>query len=180
MSAESTYVFGAADAKISPLTSDTGAAPAYGSAIDVPGLKNITVKGKSSTKELKGDERTIAKISKLDSVEVTFEFAEWSPQLFALATGADLTLGEGSDWSVSLGALSKGSYFKLEAVSLGASGAGSNVSIVLPKLICTDLPDMIGLSESDFKTVKITAEALPTLSTGEWITTSYNETAVAL
>lgn len=180
MSAESTYVFGAADAKISPLTSDSGTAPVYGTAIDVPGLKSISVTGKSSIKELKGDERTIAKISKLDSVEVELEFAEWSPQLFSIFTGADLELGEGNDYSVTLGALSKGSYFKIEAVSLGASGAGSNVSIVLPKLICTELPDMIGLSESDFKTVKISAEALPTISSSEWIQFNYNSTAVEL
>jgi len=178
--ADATYVFGAADAKISPLTADVTSAPTYGSAIDVPGLKSISISGSSDTKELRGDNKLIAKISTLQSVEVTLTFAMWDPSIYALLTGATLTPGTGDDYNVSLTASSTPAYFGLEAVSVGASGAGSNVSIFLPKLIITDLPDMVGLSEEDFKTVEVKCEALPSIANGKWIDWNYNETAEVL
>lgn len=173
-----TYVFGAADAKISPLTADTGSAPTYGSAIDVPGLKSIEISGSSDTKELRGDNRLLAKVSTLQSVEVTLTFAKWSADLYALFTGATKT-ADGDDYTVTLTSTSEPGYFGLEAVSVGASGAGSNVSIFLPKMIVTELPGL-GLAEEDFQTVQIKCEAMPSEATGEWITWSYNSTAATL
>lgn len=173
-----TYVFGAADAKISPLTADIAPAPTYGTAIDVPGLKSIAISGSSDTKELRGDNKLIAKISTLQSVEVTLTFAQWSGDLYALFTGATKT-DDDSDYSVTLAANDTPGYFSLEAVSVGASGSGSNVSIFLPKLIATELPP-IGLAEEDFKTFEVKCEALPSIATGEWLTWGYNSTAAEL
>ena len=180
MATNPTYVFGAADAKISPLVSDSGSAPVYGAAIDVPGLKSIEIKGSSSTKELRGDNRVLEKISVLESVEVTLTFAKWDPSIYSIMTGAALTEDEDGSYRVSLGANASPSHFKVQAISVGASGAASNVDIVLPKLIVTDLPDMVGLSEEDFKTVSVTCEAIPLTSTGEWIDWGYNADAITL
>lgn len=175
-----TYVFGAADAKLRPLTSDQGSAPVYGTAIDVPGLKSISISGSSSTKELRGDHRTLAKVSVLESVEVTLEFAKWDPEIYAIVTGAVNTPGTDGSYEVVLSSNSQPGYFSVEAVSYAAEGAGSNVHIRLPKLIVTDLPDMVGHAEEDFKTVSIKCEALPLSSTGEHVVWGYNADAVAL
>jgi hypothetical protein len=178
MTTNPTYVFGVADAKISPLVTDAVGGATYGTAIDVPGIKSVTIKGTSTTKELRGDNRLLAKISTLDSVQVDIEFAKWDAELYALFTGATLTT-DGNNWNVDLSANQSGVPFKLEAVSVGASGAGSNVNIILHKVIVTDLPDFLGFTEEDFKTVKVTADALP-LVDGSWIGAGYNETGLSL
>lgn len=174
---DSTYVFGAADAKISPLLTDGSPAPTYGTAIDVPGLQSIEISGENEVKELRGDNRSLVKLSVLQSVEVTLTFAKWDADLYALFTGATKTT-DGDSYTVTLGADSQPGFFSLEAVSAGASGANSNVSIFLPKLVVTEMPGL-GLAEEDFQTVEITCEALPT-ATGDWISWSYNDTALDL
>lgn len=170
----STYVYGAADAKISPLVSETGGTPVYGVAKDVPGLQSIEVKTKSDTKELRGDNQLLAKISNIQSVEVTLKFAKWDLEIFSILTGAEY-----DEDRVTLKSNSTPGYFKLEGVSAQASGSGSNADVFFPKLIVTELPDMIGLSEEDFKTVTVTCEALP-LADGTWIEAGYNATAKSL
>lgn len=177
--ATSTHVFGAADAKISPLTSDSGLAPVYGTAIDVPGLKSIEIKGSSSTKELRGDNQPLESISILESIEVTLNFAKWDPSIYAIMTGSVVTEDAGS-YRVAMGATSKPQPFKVQAISAGATGSASNVDIIIYKLTATDLPDMVGLAEEDFKTVSVTCKAVPLASTGEWLEWGYNETAITL
>lgn len=176
-----TYVFGAADAKIAKLLTDpSGGSATYASPIDVPGIKSIEISGTSDTRELRGDHRLIASISNLQTVEVRIAFAKWDAALYALFTGATLTNDAVTgDAKVSLSAGNSGSYFKLSAVSVAADGNGSNVSIILPKLLVTDLPPL-ALAEEDFATAEVTATALPLESTGGWLEWGYNSTAVSL
>lgn len=176
-----TYVFGAADAKIAKLLTDPAAGSAtYATAIDVPGIKSIEITGSSDTKELRGDNKLIASVSTLQTVEVKITCAKWDAALWALFTGATLTNDAiTGDATVSLGSGNTGSYFKLTAVSVGASGAGSNVKIVLPKLLVTDLPPL-SFAEEDFATAEITATALPLESNGQWLEWGYNSTAASL
>jgi hypothetical protein len=179
MAAIATHVFGAADAKISPLNSDTDTATVYGLAIDVPGIKSIEISGSSETKEFRGDNVPLVTSSVLTTVEVTLTFAKWDPNIYALLTGSDLT-EDGDDYEVALTSASRANYFRLRAVSVNAEGNGSNVYIELPKMIATELPDMVGLSEEDFKTVEVKCQALPRSSDGKWLVWGYAADAVTL
>jgi hypothetical protein len=63
-----TFTFDVADAKIWPLESDTiGAAPTYGTGIDVPGVNNVTVAPEFISAVLKGDSKTLARRARIDA-----------------------------------------------------------------------------------------------------------------
>jgi len=175
-----TYVFGASGAKISKLLTDpAGGTATFATGVTVPGLKSVEISGKSNSKPLRGDNKLLANLTTLESVEVKLTFAKWDQNLWSIFTGATVTTDSTTGNSTStLSAGQTGSYFKLNAVSYAASGSGSNVVINLPKLIVTDLPP-IGLKEEDFATFEVSCEAVPLESTGEWITWGYNTTAVA-
>lgn len=178
MTDNSTLVFGAQGAKIKPLLTD-GGTPTYGAEISIPGLKSVETSSKSGDKVLRGGNRLIAKISTLESVEVKIKFAKWDPQIYALVTGAAYTEDVDGSYLLSLNVNSSPKPFRLEAVSVTGSGEGSNISIIFPQLVVTNLPDMVGLSEEDFKTVEVTCEAIP-MADGTWIDWAYNKTALVL
>jgi hypothetical protein len=175
-----TYVFGASGAKISKLLTDpSGGSATYATGITVPGLKSVEISYKSNTKDLRGDQKLIASLSIVESAEVKLMFAKWDQNLWSIFTGAtvttDTTTGNSSS---TFSAGQTGSYFKLNAVSYAASGVGSNILINLPKLIVTT-PPPINLKEEDFAAFEVVAQAVPLESTGEWLTWTYNTTAVA-
>lgn len=176
--ATETVVFGAADAKIYPLLTDASGGATYGAAIDIPGLQTIEVSGKASSKEARGDNRIIAKISALENVGVKLEFAQWDADVFATFTGATTTTDEDGSWESALTTSSAGQYFKLEAVSLSADGSGSNTNIILHKVVVIGLPTL-SFSDNEFSNVTVEAEALP-LANGDWVTTGFNTTAKVL
>jgi len=177
MSDLNTHVFGAQHAEIAELLTDTPLGATYGTPFDVPGLKSVSVSTTSDSKELRGDNQLLAKETVVQNIEVTLEFAKWDARVFALITGATLTENLDESYSVSMGANATPKEFSLLARSASATGTGTAVSISFPKLKITNLPDMIGLAEEDFKTVSVTCEAIPT-ATGVWFDYNYEVPAV--
>jgi hypothetical protein len=174
MSDLKTYSFGAQHAEIAGLTSDDAiAGQTYGEVFDVPGLKSIASSASSNTVELRGDNRLIVKETTLQSVEVTLEFAMWDANIFALLTGAELVENGGAGYSLTYTTSSTPAMFSLRARPAAASG-GNTLEIFYPKLIITNLPDMLGLVEEDFKTVSITCEVIPT-EDNIWMSWTYVE-----
>jgi hypothetical protein len=179
MSDLTTHVFGAQHAEIAELlTDDAETGPTYGTAFDVPGLKSISVSPSSNSVELRGDNQLLAKETVLQTVEITLEFAKWDARIYALLTGSTLTetysgeVGYTGEYFVNYTTGSTPSMFSLTANAAGAT-SGATVSIYFPKLQITNIPDMIGLAEEDFKTVTVTCEAIPTAG-GDWMSFSYN------
>lgn len=62
-------LFDIADVKVFPLTTDSGASPTYGSAVDVYGAAEASIDPNLVTAELKGDGRVIAKKGRLDRLQ---------------------------------------------------------------------------------------------------------------
>lgn len=175
MSDLTTHVFGAQHAEIAELLTDTPTGATYGTPFDVPGLKSISVSPSSNTVELRGDNQLLVKETTLQSVEVTLEFAKWDARIYALLTGSQLTSNPDGSYFVNYSTAAVANEFSLEARAAGAT-AGGTVTIYFPKLKITNLPDMIGLVEEDFKTVTITCEAIPT-ATGQWMSFDYTPAA---
>lgn len=173
-------VFAVRDAKIQPLTQDEeGAAPTYGTAIDVPGIKSVTVSGDVETKQLRGDNKQLDADSTLTNVNVEFEYAKLSLDIIAAAltstiTDSGVTPAQKSQLDI-LGAV-KFAPFKFEAVSVGADPLNGDVFVTLWKVVLSSFPEL-GMSEEDYKTNPLSGSASPLLSTDQWISTGIRETA---
>lgn len=172
MSDLSTHVFGAQHAEIAELLSDDAQGTTYDTALDVPGLKSVTLNTSSNSVELRGDNQLLAKETVVQTVEVSLEFAKWDARIAALITGAELIDAADGSYSIKYSTSDQPKEFSLLALSAGATGAGAAVSIFFPKLKVTNLPDQAGLAEEEFKTVTVTCEAIPTFE-GSWFDWNY-------
>lgn len=179
-----TKVFAAKDAKVFALTADpAGGTATYGAAIDVPGLKTVTISGDVNTVELRGDNSLLDASSSLTSIDVSMEFAKQSLDLLAaffnnLVTDSGTTPNQKSIWGLT-GASTLG-YFGMTCQAVGADTITGDVQFSLHKLILSSFPEM-GLEEEDYKTSSVECKAMPLLATGnKWVTVTVNETAAAL
>lgn len=177
-----TKVFAAKDAKVYPLTADSGAAPTYGAGLDVPGLKTVTIGGDVNTAELRGDNSLLDAQSSLSSITVSMEFAKASLDLLAAffsntVVDSGATPAMKSVWSL-LGSSTLG-YVGVTAQAVGADNIGGDVQFEVHKMMLSSFPEL-GLEEEDYKTQSVEFTAMPLISTGKWLNVTVNETAVAV
>lgn len=183
-----TKVFAVTDCKARPLTTDpAGGSPTYGVAVDVPGIKKVSITGSVESKTLRGDNSVLDSDSTLTEVKVAIEYAKLSLDFMSLLLGGAVTdAGSGSaetaSWDLTggIGATtpSKPKAFLLEAVSASADTPGGNVGFCLWKVTLSSFPEM-GLAEEDYQTHTMEGNAVPLISNGKWITPTLYETAVA-
>lgn len=169
-----TWVFGVEDCKIAQLLTDPeGGTATYDTAIDVPGIKTVTISGTSETKQLRGDNRLLDQHSTLSDVTVTVTHAMVSPAVWEVLLGGTATSG-----SFDLAGTDTPNYFKLESRTPtgGSSDPAGDVHYTIHKCIIDGLPEM-GHEEEDYRIVSFTAKALPVLATGNaWISFDSNTT----
>lgn len=171
------------DAKIKKLTADpSGGSPTYGTSIDVPGIKSVGISGDINSVELRGDGQRLDQASKLAGITVTFEFAKMDLDLLAATIGGTVadsgtTPNQLATWTL-LGTDNL-NYFGFEAQTKGVDTIGGDGHFAIGKLILTSFPSL-GMAEEDYQTFSMEAAAIPLLSNGKYITTSLNETAVAI
>lgn len=177
------YTFGTEDAKIAKLTADpAGGTATYGSLVDVPGIKSVTISGNVESKELRGDNQLMAVITKLRDVTATFNHAKLSldvlPVFFDTTTvDAGITPNMTATWD--LAGDDDMNHFGFTAKAAQADTIGGDVHFTLTKCILSAFPDL-GLAEEDFKEHSAAAIAMPRLSDNKWITAAINETSAAL
>lgn len=172
-----TYVFACDAAKISPLATDVAGSPAtYGTGFYLSGVKKVTVTAAMDVKKLQANFKTLAVKPTLKDVTVDIEFMEFDPNVYALVTGALLTAGTGTAWTVGLNSSSAPAWFGLEALSISGIENGSNVSVFINKLIITEIP-AISLMEEDFQPFILKCIAVQPIGTSNWIDNGYYPTA---
>lgn len=178
-----TKVFAAKDAKLFPLTADpAGGSPTYGTGVDVPGLKTVTITGDVNSVELRGDNTKLDSASSMGSVSVSLEFAKLSLDLLS-AVFAALTVDSGTtpnqlaNWTL-LGTTAF-NYVGLTCQAVGADPITGDVMFSVYKMIPSSFPEM-GLEEEDYKTSSLEFEAMPLLSNGKWLGAAIRETTAAL
>lgn len=178
-----TKVFAVKDIKIYPLTSDPAAgSPVYGTGIDVPGAKTMTISGDINTVELRGDNGPMDRASSLSSVNVSIDWAKASLDLLAAwfantVVDSGTTPNQKSVWSL-LQTTSLG-YFGISGQAVGADVLTGDVQFQVNKAILSSFPEM-GLAEEDYKTHSAEFATMPLLSNGKWLNVTLNETAAAL
>lgn len=176
-------VFAAKDAKVWPLTADPASGtPTYGTGLDVPGLKTLTIEGDINSVELRGDNTLLDVASNLSNITVSMEFAKTSLDLLGAwfaNTVADsgTTPNQKALWSL-LGTTALG-YFGVTAQAVGADVLTGDVQFSVNKCILSSFPEL-GLEEEDYKTASVEFKATPLLSNGKWLSVTLNETAAAL
>lgn len=175
--------YGTTDAKIAKLTADpSGGSPTYGSLVDVPGIKAVTISGSMNRTELRGDHQLLDAQSTLTDITVSFEYAKLSLDALAVffdaaVVDAGTTPSQTATWT--LDGADDPNYFGFTAKVAAADTIGGDIHISLLKCMLDGFPD-IGTAEEDYKTFTASAVAMPRLSDDDWLKLSFNETAAAL
>ena len=180
-----TKVYSVSDAKLAVVTADpAGGTTTYGSLIDVPGIREVTLSGEMRSVELRGDDTLLDRNSSLSTITGTISHAKLSLDVLDAIVGGTIT-DAGVTPNMTATYLLKNtdtvSYFKLEAKTPtgGADTVTGDVHFVLHKCIITSFPD-VGHAQEDYRIVSFEFAALPLTSNGNWITTVINETAAAI
>lgn len=177
--AHKTKVFAVKDARIAKLTADAaGVAPTYAAAIDVPGIKSVTVGGDVTSVELRGDNAALDGDAFLSSVSVTFEYAKLDLDQLAVLLGGTVTdAGVTPNQTATYAQTRTASfgYFSFEAVSVSADPLGGDVRIFLPKCKLSSFPEA-GFEEEDYRTFEVEAAAFVPIGLGNWFEYQVRET----
>lgn len=173
------------DAKIAAVTADpSGGTTTYGSLVDVPGIKSVTISGNVNTVELRGDNSLLDANSTLTNITLIFEYAKLSlDALDILAGGAVTDAGTGSTETATYDLLRTDAlgYFKFEAKTptAGVDEVAGDAHITLWKCMLSSFPEF-GMAEEDYQTFSVSAIAVPRLSDNKWLQVKFNETAAAI
>lgn len=135
-----TALFGVDDLKIYPITTDAENEFSVAEAIDLPGVRQISLTLEIDEKELTGDEKTLAVSSKIKSVTFNSEYAKLSLDVLKVLTSGNVTEGEDKT-SFELGDKGKPQYFQLQAQIKGVDDIkGGDAHITIYKAKATALP----------------------------------------
>ncbi|MBK9181415.1 MAG: phage tail protein [Acidimicrobiales bacterium] len=181
-----TKTFAVEDAKIAQLTADpAGGSATYGSSIDVPGIKQVTISGDVNNVELRGDNQLLDSDSLLTNIKVQIGFAKFSFDLlpvFVGGTTADAGTTPNQTVTHEIVNSSRFNYFKLMAKTPTGGGdvTTGDVLFTIHKMKLSSFPEL-GLAEEAFKLYTVDAVAMPLLATGnKWLTVQLRETAAAI
>lgn len=183
-----TKVFAVKDCKLAKVTSDiAGGTTAYGTSIDVPGIKSVKIEGDVESKQLRGDNSLLDSDTVLTNVTATLQHAKLSLDALAMmltqtVTDSGTTPAQKAVLDIFGGGVA-GSVqfapFKLTAVSATADPVAGNVGFELWKCVLASFPGM-GLEEEDYRIGDFKVNAFPRLSDGKWLSPSINETALVI
>jgi hypothetical protein len=172
------------DAAVFPMTADPAAGTAtYGTKVDIPGIKSVTISGTVKTVELHGDHTLMDSDSVLEKLQVTFHHAKESFSVRATILGgtpsdSGSTPAQIAKWRL-LGTDTLFPYYKFEAQAAGVDLGLGDGHLVLWKCKTSNFPN-IGLAEDDYETFNVDAYVIPRLADAFWLDVLFNETAVAI
>lgn len=91
-------LFSVHDLKVYPITAlgDDATDPTYGSAIDVPGVSEVTLDPEVSEALLRGDGKVIDSRAVLDSLGLSFTYGKLTPAVLAAIDGGTVSTNVGS------------------------------------------------------------------------------------
>lgn len=172
-------VFAVEDCKIRKVLTDNASATTYGPALDVPGIKRVTITGEVNTVTLRGDNRALDSQTTITGLTATFDHALLSfDVLEVLLGGVTVETGTGPTgkavWSLPASPV-LGDYV-LQARTPRYSD-GSDVHLQLGKLKLAGFPDL-GMVEEDYAVQEgLESSMLPLDSADTWFSIISNEQA---
>jgi hypothetical protein len=90
---QESILYDVSDAAVYPITApgDADTPPSYGTGVDVPGIRTVTLGPTYESNSLRGDGRTIDKRTKLTAVSLTFGYGKLAPDVLAVVDGGTAT-----------------------------------------------------------------------------------------
>lgn len=176
-----TKLYGVADAKIFPLTTDDITTLAYGAAIDVPGIQSIKLTPNYEDKELKGDDAVLEADTKLLSIDFSFQHAKLSLDALAVLEGGTVTdsgVSPNQKTTYTQTTASKPQYFKFEGQIRYVDQAAGDVHLVLYKAKAGKVD--IEVKGDDYVIASASGKAIGTINNGKVKDFVINETEVAI
>lgn len=150
------------DFKVTPMTADTGGAPTYGTAVDVPGIQAVTFDPNLLMSELRGDAQIIAKRGSIDRFKMSAQYGRLSLDAIAVVMGGtttDVVSPVATAWSI--GANNSLPYFKAQFSTLQGDTPDTHITGYKCQLTGGTLID---LNTNAFNQPKLDWEALPCVS----------------
>jgi len=181
---KSTITFDVQDCKVYAITADTDSVLSYGSAVDVPGIQEVTLEPNFVTAELKGDGgKVLAKKGKVDRLNFSGTYSEMNLDVLSVIFGGSVTTsGTGTTETASYVFSGRSlPSFKIEFLVDDLESDLAEMVVVLHKCQITGGTLFSG-STDNFGNPSFTAEAiLPTNATpGGFGTVTFRETAAGL
>lgn len=177
-------LFGVSDAKVAPLTADpAGGAATYGTAIDVPGIKSMSLGGDVTNAVLRGDNGLLDSDSTLSGLSGTMEMAKLSLDLMAAflagtVVDSGTTPAQLATWALPAPG-TRLPYFGITAKTAASDSVNGDVLFTLFKCVISSYPGG-GLAEEDYSTISVDFVAMPRVADNKWHSLINRETAAAL
>lgn len=163
------------DCKIAALTSDVAGFAVYGTTIDVPGIRQVTMTPQIESKQLRGDNRELDADSTLVAVELNFEHAKISFEALPVFLGGT--------WSTPTYTQSGSNALPYWAIAWrtptsGGDSVGGDVAFQAFK--CKITAYTLGTAFEDYQLMSGTARGVYRLADDKLFSAKVNETAAAL
>lgn len=179
-----TKLFGVKDAKIYPITSDpVGGATVYGTGIDVPGVKSVSIGGDVTNSMLRGDNTLLDADSVLGAVSGTITFAKKALDIMAAVLGGTVVDSGATPAQIASWALpapgTRLPTWGMTVVTAAADPVAGDTMFSVYKCVISSFPGS-GVAEEDYQTMSVDYVAMPRLSDSKWQGEAIRETTVAL
>lgn len=185
--ATSAITFDVADCKISPLTADpTGGTTTWGTAVDVPGITEVSLEPNFITNELKGDGGAVlSKKGRIDRLNFSATYGELSQDVLKTLLGGSVTPGGSGSAETGSLPLTDASlpYFKVQFLITDLETGGDALAAVHVSLSKCQLTGgtLVSGSTDTFNQPTFTAEAIkPKGADTNFGTILFSEAAVTL
>jgi hypothetical protein len=134
-----TKLYGVDDIKLFPVTEDSASAFTYGSEVDVPGARQISLTFEIESKELRGDEKLMDLVSKAKSITAKVENAKLSLDVLTTTLGGSVS-SDSNTATFSFGSNAIIPYFQLHAQIKQTDNSGGDLHFVCYKTKITSFP----------------------------------------
>ena len=165
---KSTITFDVHDCKVYAVTADTDATLTYGSAVDVPGIQEVSLEPNFVTAEIKGDGgKVLAKKGKIDRLNFSATYSEMSLDVLSVIFGGSVTAaGTGSSETQTYSWDSQSlPYFKVEFLVSDLEADLAELAVTLNKCQVTGGTIFNG-STDNFGNPSFDAEAILPINGG--------------
>lgn len=153
------------DAKVYPLTADTGASPTYGPALDVPGIAEVSLDPNLVTAELKGDAQVVARKGRVDRLAVDVTYSKLDLDVLETILGGDTTDPSATEARWEIGGSNSLPYFMLQFKVEDLDVGMGDLHVILFKCQLTDA-SLLDQSTDEFGQPSFSLEAFPAASNG--------------
>jgi hypothetical protein len=165
------------DAKIAKLLSDAPGFASYGSMIDIPGIRQVTMTPQIESKSLRGDNRELDADSTLVAVELSFENAKVSFEALEVFLGGTWNASTGTYTQSDSGSLP---YWAMgwRTPTSGGDAIGGDVQFQVFKAKIT--AHTLGTAFEDYQLLSGTARGVYRVADDKLFQAVVNETASAI